>query len=118
MPRDGIGKIPTYVKRSRALKSARSFSPKFRAAVCSFSPGNSVRAPSRLGRTSENGHHNMVDGSDTSAGTASNDAALPALPNTRNALRRGPSWVLDLTKLAVGQPQSAAAAQTPTQPPV
>ena len=28
------GKIPTYVKRSRALKSARSFSPKFRAAVC------------------------------------------------------------------------------------
>ena len=31
MPRDGIGKIPTYVKRSRALKSARSFSPKFRA---------------------------------------------------------------------------------------
>ena len=34
MPRDGKGKISTYVKRSRALKSARSFSPKFRAAVC------------------------------------------------------------------------------------
>ena len=34
------GKIPTYVKRSRALKSARSFSPKFRAAVCRFSPQN------------------------------------------------------------------------------
>ena len=65
----------------------------------------------------KNGHH-MVDGSGTSAGMACNDAALPALPNTRNALRRGPSWVLDLTKLAVGQPQGAAAAQTPTQPPV
>ena len=46
----------------------------------------------------------------TSAGMTCNDAALPALPNTRNAPRRGPSWVLDLTKLAVGQPQGAAAA--------
>jgi len=59
----------------------------------------------------------MVDGSGTSAGTAYNDVTLPALPNTRNALRRGPSRALDLTKLAVGQPQDAAAAQTPTRPP-
>ena len=64
----------------------------------------------------KNGHH-MVDGSGTSAGTAYNDVTLPALPNTRNALRRGPSRALDLTKLAVGQPQDAAAAQTPTRPP-
>ena len=43
----------------------------------------------------KNGHH-MVDGSGTSAGTAYNDVTLPALPNTRNALRRGPSlrrWI-------------------------
>ena len=33
-----IGKIPTYVKRSRALKSARSFSPKFRAGRRRVSP--------------------------------------------------------------------------------
>ena len=82
-----IGKIPTYVKRSRALKSARSFSPKFRAAVCSFSPGNSVRGPSRRGRTSENGHHNMVDGSDTSAGMAGSDAVPAGAAHARDALR-------------------------------
>ena len=50
----------------------------------------------------------MVDGSGTSAGAAYNDVTLPALPNTRNALRRGPSRALDLTKLSVGQPQDAA----------
>ena len=33
-----IGKIPTYVKRSRASKSARSFSPKFRAGRRRVSP--------------------------------------------------------------------------------
>ena len=38
VPIDGIGKIPTYVKRSRALKSARSFSPKFRAPSAVFLP--------------------------------------------------------------------------------
>ena len=117
MPRDGKGKIPTYVKRSRALKSARSFSPKFRAAVCRFSPAKLVRAPSRADACAKT-VTTLVDGSGTSAGAAYNDVTLPALPNTRNALRRGPSWVLDLTKLAVGQPQGAAAAQTPTQSPV
>ena len=58
----------------------------------------------------------MVDGSGTSAGMARNDGALPALPKTRNALLRGPSCALDLTKLALGQPQGAAAAQTPPNP--
>ena len=38
-----IGKIPTYVKRSRALKSARSFSPKFRAPSAVFLPATLVR---------------------------------------------------------------------------
>ena len=58
----------------------------------------------------------MVDGSGTSAGMARNDGALPALPKTRNALLRGPSCALDLTKLALAQPQGAAAAHPPPTP--